>query len=452
MSMGNMGTPPGGGGGSTPPPQPPPTTPKPNPPTTQTTPKKGTPPASKDPCAKTPSGTTPPPPSSKKNTQTNKNTAPPGTSQPVPKAPPGTIEYPSQKPQWQKNTYNTALKATMFVIHETGKSKPAYHVAKENYERSQKRKKDGAGWMHFYGGRAGEIIQQLPTNSPALHANWASTNAIGYEVCNVGVITPPSPIFNKGNIDKLGFKILGPDGNIGGKLGNGKVKHLGLYPGKNYALPGEKQCLKVWETIKWLAGTSKPQKELSLSVVFPAVLNDTSKNIGTGLHSSKLGGSSKEKVFVWGRLNPLKPPMFKNGNYMSSWKKGQPSGFDNRLAWKVEKPFQHGIVGHHRWQDNDGCFIEFYCLGRALGMTSPDAYFAAIGALALTSDKNATGAKNVTFLPDYKKANYVKVGRDLWGKSGDINWKQWMSSIPKALPKDRDKKYETGVGIYEKFI
>tara|TARA_Y100001938_G_scaffold137593_1_gene201986 strand:+ start:1819 stop:5118 length:3300 start_codon:yes stop_codon:yes gene_type:complete len=419
---------------------------------TKTTPKKSTPSQPNAECEESQTKSTSKSQTSKKNTNANKNQIAPGKSQPVANAPAGTIQYPSQKLEWQKKKYNTALKATMLVIHETGKSKPAYHVAKENFERSQKRKKDGAGWMHFYGGRAGEIIQQLPTNSPALHANWASTNAIGYEVCNLGAISSTSSLLSKTKINKLGYKILGPEGNVGGKLGNGKVKSLGLYPGKNYALPGEKQCLRVWETIKWLVGTSKPHPELALSIVFPAVLNDTAKTIGTGLHSSKLGGSSKEKVFVWGRFNPLKPPFYKNGNYMSSWKKGQPSTFESRLAWKVEKPFQRGIVGHHRWQDNDGCFIEFYCLGRALGMTSPDAYFAAIGALAMTSDKNATGAKNVTFLPDYKKANYVKTGRDIWGNNGDINWKQWMSSIPLALPKDRDKKYETGVGIYEKFI
>jgi hypothetical protein len=447
-SLGNMGTPTGGGGGSKPP-----ATPSPKKPTA-TTPKKAAPPSASANCPKSPSTTPPQTPPSKKSTKVSKKKDPPGTSQPVPTAPDGTIQYPTQKLQWQKNKYNTALKATMLVIHETGKAKPAYHVAKENYERSQKRKKDGNGWMHFYGGRAGEIIQQLPTNSPALHANWASTNAIGYEVCNLGAISSKShpKLFNKALLDNRGIKILGPDGNIGGKLGNGKVKKLGLYPGKNYTLPGEKQCLKVWETIKWLVGTSKPHKELSLSIVFPAVLNDLNKTIGTGLHSSKLGGTSKEKVFIWGRFNPLLPPFFKNGNHMSSWKKGQPSTFDSRLKWKVEQAFQHGIVAHQRWQDDDGCFIEFYCLGRALGMTSPDAYFAAIGALAMTSDKIATGAQNVTFLPDYKKANYVKLGRDIWGNSGDINWKQWMSSVPKALPKDRDKKYETGVGIYDKFI
>jgi hypothetical protein len=122
------------------------------------------------------------------------------------------------------------------------------------------------------------------------------------------------------------------------------------------------------------------------------------------------------------------------GSTKAAWSKGLIKGrrADPKEHW------QKGIVAHQRWHHTDGCFIEYYCLARAMKMSSKEAYFAAIGGLAATNPQNnrqlnVGGRKNFTRLPDPKMIRYGKL---LWGNNGPLNWYQANTSLmdPKGMP------------------
>ena len=179
----------------------------------------------------------------------------------------------------------------------------------------------------------------------------------------------------------------------------------------------------------WLSDKSskRPFKSvLKIPILFPCVIND--KKLGTGFASSISGA-----FFVWGRFNPMvdnfktKPP--KGSSYTSMWRGKLPSG----PRFKAVHHWQRGIVAHHRWHHTDGVFQEFYCLARARGMNSKEAYFAAIGGAAASNKKSApkglTIKTNFTRLPDQR---FVKFGKKVWGANGPINWTIRGSSYLKS--------------------
>jgi outer membrane biosynthesis protein TonB len=340
----------------------------------------------------------------------------------------------------------------IFVIHESGGYGSAHQVASE---RAKKIKKgtdqvfnkylnkyefyDQKYQVHFWGGRAGDIALTTELNSPCAHAQTHGNRfGIGYEVVNLGPRTKKKSrawLFEN-NVE--GYRVLGPDGNVGGPLtnkmldgsvvkGTGVLKEgLGWLAGtRNYVLPGEIQCRRVWETIVWCSdkNPNRLHKDVvKIPILFPATAND--KKLSTGFKSSLGGGAS---IFVWGQFNPMVDG-FKGGNVTNGWYKD--------LGPRRKKPkhhWQQGIVAHNRWPSHwDGCFIEYYCLGRALGMSSVDAYMAAIGAAAASNPKNnkkLNVKQDITYFPDQKYVNY---GKKIWGgpvTTASLNWAQVKTSL-----------------------
>lgn len=381
-----------------------------------------------------------------------------------------TIELPSTKkpkglysnPNVTTNVYtkekdkNSLKNIQMFIIHESGGHGTPYWVAstrakkiKTGLQYIHTDKKTGQQsvrtWtnrktVHFWGGRAGDIAMTTPLDSPCSHANWCNYISIGYEVINIAGRSKKSAnsaYFEKNN---TGYRVLGPDGNVGGVLtnqmldgstvkGSGVLKHgLGFMKGtRNYVLPGEIQCRRIWETIVWCSDANpiRLNKDvMNIPILFPATAN--SSKLSTGFKSSLGGGSP---VFFWGLFNPGVQGFVGKG-YEAAWSKDLPTG----AKFKPKHHWQRGIVSHHRWPSHtDGCFVEYYCLGRAMGMDSVNAYLAAIGAAAAGNPANNkklnAGKHNVTYFPDQRYVNY---GKKIWGAAVDkssLNWAQKNTSL-----------------------
>lgn len=349
--------------------------------------------------------------------------------------------YPAGK---EKNY--TLQHVKMFVIHETAGHGTSYSNAASRASKIKKGKmyavKDDNGnvtghkpytnvkQVHFWGGRAGDTALTTPLNKYCGHANWCNYISVGIEVINMSnVQVKPGRIGN--NITE-GYKYLHPLGNVGGTAqssgkGNGVLKHATAIFGKNrlYMLPSERQCRMVWDLIVWLGGPNRPHKNIiDIPILFPATANH--KNLSSGFKTSIGGGSP---VFIWGRFNPMVAG-FKSKPKGVSWKKFWREGLPQGARFKPKQHWQQGIVSHHRWHHSDGIFQEFYCLGRALKMSSKQAYYAAIGGLAATNKKNNSklnaGRNNFTYFPDQKMVNY---GKKIWGANGSLNWAQRGSSL-----------------------
>lgn len=336
---------------------------------------------------------------------------------------------------------------TMFVLHETAGHGTSYGNASSRANRikmgktyASTNKKTGVvthkpytNWkqVHFWGGRAGDTALTTPINKPCGHANWCNWISVGIEVINMSNVK-----VKDGRIgDRIteGYKYLHPLGNVGGTAqssgkGNGALKYATALFGKNrlYMLPSERQCRMCWDLVRWLAGPHRPHKEFKpLPILFPATAN--SDKLSTGFKSSIGKGSP---IFVWGRFNPtvasFKGTVKGGPSYKNLWKSTLKSG----ARFKPTQHWQSGVVAHHRWHHSDGVFQEFYCLGRALGMSSKQAYFAAIGGLAATNKKNNSklnaGRNNFTYFPDQKFVNY---GKKIWGSNGSLNWPQKNASL-----------------------
>ena len=381
-----------------------------------------------------------------------------------------TIELPSTKkptglysnPNVTTNVYekekdkNSLKNVKMFIIHESGGHGTSYWVAstrakkiKTNtqyvYTDSQTGQKSVRTWsnrkqVHFWGGRAGDIAMTTPLDSPCSHANWCNYISIGYEVINIAGRSKKSANSAYFEKNETGYRVLGPDGNVGGVLtnqmldgtvvkGSGVLKHgLGFMKGtRNYVLPGEIQCRRIWETIVWCsdANPNRLNKDvMNIPILFPATAND--KKLSTGFKSNIGGGAS---VFFWGLFNPGVQGFVGSG-YQAAWEKDLSMG----ASFKPKHHWQQGIVSHHRWPSHtDGCFVEYYCLGRAKGMDSINAYLAAIGAAAAGNPANNkklnAGKHNVTYFPDQK---YVDYGKKIWGSAVDkasLNWAQKNTSL-----------------------
>ena len=335
---------------------------------------------------------------------------------------------------------------TMFVIHETAGHGTSYSNAASrakkikmgktytstNKKTGETKEKPYTNWkqVHFWGGRAGDTALTTPLNRPCGHANWCNWISVGIEVINMSNV-PVKP----GRIgDRIteGYKYLHPLGNVGGTAqgsgkGNGVLKHATSLFGKNrlYMLPSERQCRMTWDLIRWLSGPNRPHKDVfKMPILFPATANH--KDLSTGFKSSIGGGSP---VFVWGRFNPMVAG-FKTKPPKTSWKTYWREGVGSGARFKPKHHWQKGIVCHHRWHHSDGNFIEFYCLARALKMSSKQAFFAAIGGLAATNPKNNkklnAGRSNFTHFPD---KNFINYGKKIWGSNGSLNWAQKHASL-----------------------
>ena len=262
-------------------------------------------------------------------------------------------------------------KIQMFVIHETGGSPKPNGVKQAKSLASYTAKKPDAG-VHFWGASNGDIVQCAPLTEKVWHANWSNYLSVGIEICAYSSAVGSYDI-TKNN--KYGAIIMRPDdkGHIKALsvTKQGKMHHAG----RGYQLPSELQCRKTWELILWIsngAGGTAPGVEINLPIQFPCV-PDANK-------------------FYWRRWagGPIK-----SENEARSW-------------WPNSAPEEakFGIVAHHRWNHGDGIFPEFYCFGRAKGLSSEEAYYAAIGALA-TLEKGGVSP--------HPNPELTNIGKDLMG-------------------------------------
>ena len=315
--------------------------------------------------------------------------------------------------------------------------------------------------VHFWTGRDGQVWQGCALDEGAWHGSFDGPNwhGVGMEVCNMSY-TGGSKM--RRFIKRVNHhKILNNKGNVGknmlpkSQFGGGGVH----YSGFKEVLPGEIQCRRAWEVILFLMSPANPFKNIYyMPVAFPGTANagifnagvtQNGLRLGTGFNSPLGGG---KPIFIWRRMKATSERKTEEarargrkawGDVESVLKGGA------RLWWKKgvggpdKKPtnhWHHGILSHMRWENhNDGQQIEYYCLGRALGLSSNDAYYAMIGALS-TVYKNDTSSyisgwnkkypqldTGYTYFPDAMGRFYVKLGKKLWGNNGPLNWYQESS-------------------------
>ena len=344
---------------------------------------------------------------------------------------------------------------TLFVIEETSTQQSTEALAKEyadsinSFDTSPKKtSKNIINQRHFWLGRNGAIHQGILLNKSIWEKNWYSNHAVVASCMNNRFTG-----FLKNNDEKVkksinsGSKILNYQGNVGGKHtpknGLSAVKVLNYQefgqgginsPSYVQILPSEIQCRRMWETILFVASNFNPYKDVfSIPIKFPAALNASSyglrqagfpgNNLGTGFATD----ISSRPLFNW--FGILEGKCEKNKELTRWWNKGMPN---------IEhKPTQHhhrGIVSTARWsKKGTGQQIEYYCLGRALGLSSQDAYYAMIGAMALASNNkqhnypgkgSASLPTGYTYFPDDLDGYYINLGKQLWGNNGPLNWNQ----------------------------
>ena len=377
-----------------------------------------------------------------------------------------------------RGIYKKAKKGFMLV-----NVKPIYWEARMN--------------VHLWNGRNGKVVQCVPLNKQTGHANWCNPWAVGMEVVN--------RVFGGSKKGRRGLfarneKLIGSKGNVGGRYApqgqsiimkpvttapsGKKYKKLKYQFGKGayhqpagfQTLPGEIQFRRLWETIRYLQSDNNPHKDVyKLPTKFPCAINAGAlsipgatpddpadiigNNLGTGFMNFGVGNG--EPVFIWGKMHRGRP-----GKDNAWWKKTAPL----RSSTYPKRHWQHGIIAHGRWGGHsDGIILEYYCLGRALGMTSADAFYACLAGYALSKNykRYDYGKARVrlpmgyVYFPNDPAAKYVELGKKIWGTHGPINWpvlgtayvsKEWKKGkygpfpqLKKYKPRSRWLKRHSGV-------
>ena len=223
--------------------------------------------------------------------------------------------------------------------------------------------------VDYWMAQNGDIVHCVPLYVQSWHATVVNPYSVGNEMGSLSSTGKKVDRNNK-HVKKACQYLIKPgeDGHLRPLPGYGLV-----YWSKGAMIPSEIQCIAMWNHILWLhkgADGIKGSEWLNLPIAFPAV--------------------TSEEFFPWGRVNPY------------NW-------------WKKQKKVEGsaaGICAHIRWGHGDGPFGEFYCLGRAMGFSSADAYYAAVGAVASMGGKgkNITGhGKKTSYHPN---ETYVQMGRD----------------------------------------
>ena len=311
--------------------------------------------------------------------------------------------------------------------------------------------------VHFWTGRDGQVWQGCALDEGAWHGSFDGPNwhGVGMEVCNMSYtgVSKMRKFIKRVNH----HKILNNKGNVGknmlpaSQFGGGGLH----YPGFREVIPGEIQCRRAWEVILFLMSPANPFKNLYyIPVAFPGtanagIFNSVEQNglrLGTGFNSPLGGG---KPIFIWRRMKATSERSTRKarargqkawGDVESVLKGGALRWWRKGVGGPDKKPtnhWHHGILSHMRWEThNDGQQVEYYCLGRALGLSSNDAYYAMIGALS-TVYKDDTSSyisgwnkkypqldTGYTYFPDAMGRFYVKLGKKLWGTNGPLNWYQ----------------------------
>jgi hypothetical protein len=341
-------------------------------------------------------------------------------------------------------------KLTMFVLHYTAGFGTAISVAAKRKKQIEDAivanngvnkdiEKTTSYTVHLWMGRAGEWFQQVDFMHKLGHASCLNSVSVGMENILVGFSTSKKTI-----ADRLTAweHWIGKYGSVAPELFQKGL--LGFSPSSTetcFGLPSLAQCEGNYRMCKWLTGfqglgkTRKqgpyPPKYMNIPMAFPATSSSDKR-----LSVFNKPAFKNKNVFIWGRVDLNRS----DGKGTGSLKQNSSNDFWEARVFKKgslrslpekRQNWHHGIVAHTRFPTHgDGHFFEFYVLGRVLGLSAKDAYFASVAAASHRAVKThgpLGGRSNagLTFWPNYKgKTNvgnakgYVAAGKAMWAMSG----------------------------------
>jgi hypothetical protein len=333
---------------------------------------------------------------------------------------------------------------------------------------------------HFGIGRAGDIVCMTPWNRYVAMSNWANNWAAGSENSSGhgGYVSTSKKRMKE--YMNLGGKTIGQKNAFWGTVHPKKTKsflqdELGVQgdtwqkKGQGRTVPNMTMMERQYQIIKWLDSAHNPfQKEFQKfdSTWYPCTINsphsdfktwtslDNSAAIEKALAAAeqeakdKFRGKTRRNyairyknqfwenagiaqghrvkytsdrpIFPWGRWSPKLMEM-KGGS--SQWKTRDL--YRGRRAM-AKKHWQKGVLSHARWGSHtDGVYIEYYCLGRELGLSPLAAFYACVGACMCQRGilDPSKAYKNphlpilptgLVYFPTDPDADYVGLGRAIW--------------------------------------
>lgn len=375
--------------------------------------------------------------------------------------------------------------------------------------------------VHFWSGRAGEIVVGSDWSRVLAHGNWSNPWSVGNENCTGwgGYVST-----NKKRMTsymKQGGKSIGSPTAFWGPVHPKRNKEfflqLGIYGqgwhgGYGRVMPNQILMERQYQLTQWLASPFNPYSDIYTSFdpnFFPCTLNSKhspfktwgaiqgslgknaqtligqalttrsgklirnekskkvkrqkskyNKRINKLLRQQKHGVTDKETgemlmipnpafaniaakvqtnidwydikepLFCWGFFSPDRQLYGRKGRpHPGGWKKGL-----RRRGQKIKHEWQKGITAHTRWGPHtDGCIIEYYILGRVLGLNPDQAFYACVGAWCSSSSptRGKSGVINpilafpskpalkhpprqFTYFPDNEDADYISLGHAIW--------------------------------------
>ena len=381
---------------------------------------------------------------------------------------------------YEKNPKRTALEAK---IKSLKAAISAFQSGKFTASGTVKKKRIRWGFnklWHFGIGRAGDIVCMAPWNRYVAMSNWANNWAAGSENSSGhgGYVST-----NKKRMKQymnLGGKTIGQRNAFWGTVHPKKTRsflqdELGVQgdtwqmAGQGRTVPNMTMMERQYQVIKWLDSAHNPfQKEFKNfdSTWYPCTINsphsdfktwsslDNSAAIekalaaadqrakakfkgktrrnwarrwknqywaGTGIAKGhRVKYTSDRPIFPWGRWSPKLMKM-KGGS--SQWKTRDLYTGRKGMA---KKHWQKGVLSHARWGSHtDGVYIEYYCLGRELGLPPLAAFYACVGACmcqrgildpskAYKNPHLAGLPRGLVYFPTDPAADYVGLGRAIW--------------------------------------
>ena len=338
--------------------------------------------------------------------------------------------------------------------------------------------------MHFFGGAAGEVYQIQSLNTVSHHANQLNNISVGLEVVNK-VFIKGDKLKEYVSAAEKGVFVFGEHTGVEPFLGKdiyNKVvnKFNSLSSSKDYrgkistplnfkirTFANEVSFRRAYELWLWLCSDNNPNKD-KIHARFrqsktAACINDVNGH-GTGFTRGDvffqadndlrltLNNIAAPKVFVWAKrlstgwspsgkktrgYEPGYPKWSKNLSYQwdtSKWSpridrdKGKKIYLTSALPIENLPHWFQGIASHcffgGKGNHVDGWPILYYFLGRWLGMSSEDAYYAVLGAYATTkiggkldgySDPNLLPLKpGYVYYPNHPGTNYVGIGKAMF--------------------------------------
>ena len=377
--------------------------------------------------------------------------------------------------------------------------------------------------VHFWSGRAGEIVVGSDWSRKLAHANWSNNWSVGNENC-VGWGGYVAVNKSRGKSYRaIGGKVIGKHNGFWGTVHPKNVEQLFLQLGISgegwhgeygRTMPNLIMMERQFQLTQWLGSDKNPYSDIYSGFDpnwFPCTLNSVvspfktwgaiRKNSGISeelvtqsltirrrgkdftIPNRKLGKKNYKKqynrrinkllrqqkaagkidldfkepevntqvnwfditapLFCWGFFSPDHQKYGRKGSPRpGGWKKGLRSS----TKVKAKYEWQRGITAHTRWGPHtDGCIIEYYILGRVLGMSPEDAFYACVGAWCSAGNRDNKGVLNAalayknpkliippkrfTYFPDNKDADYVSLGKAIWKGNPRIHHKEISEKI-----------------------